>query len=85
MSSQRGFFRRSTSLNWIFSGYRKKWSALIRKYDFRKALFAWDFLLGSLVLQCRGLNERELYRENISTKIDELTDMTNDNIGSVKA
>ncbi|MGD6935229.1 MAG: hypothetical protein ACQCN5_13595 [Candidatus Bathyarchaeia archaeon] len=25
MNSQRGFFRRSTSLNWIFAGYRKKW------------------------------------------------------------
>ena len=50
MSGQRGFFRRSTSLNWIFAGYRKKWTALIVKYGFRKALSAWDFLLGSLVL-----------------------------------
>ena len=50
MSGQRGFFRRSTSLNWIFAGYRKKWSDLIVKYGFRKALFAWDFLLSSLVL-----------------------------------
>jgi hypothetical protein len=47
MSSQRGFFRRSTSLNWIFAGYRKKWSALIVKYGFHKALSAWDFLLSS--------------------------------------
>jgi len=50
MSGQRGFFRRSTSLNWIFAGYRKKWKYLIVKYGFRKALFAWDFLLGSIVL-----------------------------------
>lgn len=49
MSGQRGFFRRSTSLNWIFAGYRKKWKYLIEKYGFRKALFAWDFLLGTLV------------------------------------
>ena len=45
MSSQRGFFRRSTSLNWIFAGYRKKWVSLIKKYEFRKALRAWNFLL----------------------------------------
>jgi hypothetical protein len=50
MSSQRGFFRRSTSLNWIFAGYRKKWNYLIIKYGFRKALFAWDFLLSTPVL-----------------------------------
>ena len=50
MSSQRGFFRRSTSLNWIFAGSRKKWTALIVKYGFRKALSAWDFLLSSLAL-----------------------------------
>ena len=49
MSGQRGFFRRSTSLNWIFAGYRKKWVFLIQEYGFRKALFAWDFLLGTPV------------------------------------
>ena len=51
MSGQRGFFRRSTSLNWIFAGYRKKWNELIIKYGFRKALFAWDFLLSTLAFQ----------------------------------
>jgi len=45
MSGQKGFFRRSTSLNWIFAGYRKQWISLIQKYGFRKALFAWEFLL----------------------------------------
>ena len=40
MSDQRGFFRPSTSLNWIFAGFRKKWVALIVKYGFRKAMFA---------------------------------------------
>jgi hypothetical protein len=52
MSSQRGFFRRSTSLNWIFAGYRKKRLDLIQKYSFRKVLFAWDFLLST----CAHLN-----------------------------
>jgi hypothetical protein len=50
MSNQRGFFRRSTSLNWIFAGYRKKWTYLIVKYGFRKALSALDFLLSTLAL-----------------------------------
>ena len=64
MSNQRGFFRRSTSLNWIFASYRKKWIALIVKYGFRKALFAWDFLLSSLVLP--SLEEGSFYcREEI--------------------
>jgi hypothetical protein len=51
MSGQRGFFRRSTSLNWIFAGYRKKWNYLINELGFRKAMFAWNFLLSTLVLQ----------------------------------
>ena len=50
MSNQRGFFRRSTSLNWIFASYRKKWIALIVKYGFPQALYAWEFLLSSPVL-----------------------------------
>jgi hypothetical protein len=54
MSGQHGFFRRSTSLNWIFAGYRKKWVSLVVKYGFRKALFAWEFLLGQpLCLMCK--------------------------------
>jgi|WetSurMetagenome_2_1015567.scaffolds.fasta_scaffold24696_2 hypothetical protein len=51
MSGQRGFFRRSTSLNWIFAGYRKKWTNLIKRYGFRKALFAWDFLLSTSTIK----------------------------------
>jgi hypothetical protein len=47
---ERGFFRRSTSLIWIFAGYRKKWNYLIVKYGFHKALFARDFILSSLVV-----------------------------------
>ena len=57
MRGRRGFFRRSTSLNWIFAGYRKKWTDLIKKYVFRKVLFAWDFLLSSLALS----SWREVY------------------------
>lgn len=50
MSDQRGFFRRSTSLNWIFASYRKKWAHLIVKYGFRQAMFAWEFLLSSPIM-----------------------------------
>jgi hypothetical protein len=45
MSSQKGFFRRSTSLKWIFAGYRKKWVNLIQEHGFKKALFIWNFIL----------------------------------------
>jgi hypothetical protein len=64
MSGQKGFFRRSTSLNWVFAGYRKKWISLIQKYGFRKALYVWNYLLSNQTFVSSEKGSLENYIQN---------------------
>jgi hypothetical protein len=45
MGCQHGFFRRSTSKDWLFPRYRAVFLGLINKLGYKEGLQSWEFLL----------------------------------------